>query len=333
MPPAWPDSAAFWRDKRVIVTGGSGFLGSFIVDKLRARGAAEVIVPRRAAYDLRDIDAIRQLFADVQKSAIRNPQSTIRNPQSELYVIHLAAHVGGIGANRAKPAEFFYDNLMMGVPLMHEAWRAGVVKFIAIGTVCAYPKFTPTPFHEDDLWNGYPEETNAPYGLAKKMMLVQSHTYREQYGWNSIFLLPVNLYGPRDNFDLETSHVIPALIRKCLEAKSRGAAEIVAWGDGSPTREFLFVEDAAEGILLASERYNQSDPVNIGSAFEINIKDLLETIARLTRFDGRIVWDTTKPNGQPRRKLDVSRAQERFGFVSATPSENWLRRTIDYATA
>lgn len=290
MSPAWPDSTTFWRDKRVIVTGGSGFLGSFIVDKLRARGAAEVIVPRRDDYDLRDIQAIRQLFVDVQEPAIRNPQS-------ELYVIHLAAHVGGIGANRAKPAEFFYDNLMMGVPLMHEAWRAGVAKFIAIGTVCAYPKFTPTPFQEDDLWNGYPEETNAPYGLAKKMMLVQSETYREQYGWNSIFLLPVNLYGPRDNFDLETSHVIPALIRKCLEAKARGDAEIVAWGDGSPTREFLYVEDAAEGILLASERYNQSAAVNIGSAFEISIKDLLETIARLAGCDGRIMRDTTQPNG------------------------------------
>ena len=245
-------------------------------------------------------------------------------------MIHLAAHVGGIGANRVKPAEFFYDNLMMGVPLMHEAWRAGVTKFIAIGTVCAYPKFTPMPFHENDLWNGYPEETNAPYGLAKKMMLVQSETYREQYGWNSIFLLPVNLYGPRDNFDLETSHVIPALIRKCLEAKERGDAEIVAWGDGSPTSEFLYVEDAAEGILLASERYNQSAPVNIGSAFEISIKDLLETIARLTGFEGRIVWDTSKPNGQPRRKLDVSRAQERFGFVSRTPFADGLRRTIDW---
>ena len=320
--PTWPDSRTFWRNKRVIVTGGSGFLGSFIVDKLHARGAAEVIVPRRADYDLRDIQAIRQLFADVAANAPLAPRP------SPLYVIHLAAHVGGIGANRAKPAEFFYDNLMMGVPLMHEAWRAGVEKFIAIGTVCAYPKFTPTPFHEDDLWNGYPEETNAPYGLAKKMMLVQSQTYREQYGWNSIFLLPVNLYGPRDNFDLETSHVIPALIRKCLEAKARGAAEIVAWGDGSPTREFLYVEDAAEGILLASERYNQSDPVNIGSAFEISIKDLLETIARLTGFDGRIVWDTSKPNGQPRRKLDVSRAQQRFGFASTTHFEAGLERTI-----
>ncbi len=307
----------------MVVTGGSGFLGSFIVDKLRARGAAEVIVPRRKDYDLRDIAAIRRLFSDID-----NSQLPIANCQ--LYVIHLAAHVGGIGANRAKPAEFFYDNLMMGVPLMHEAWRAGVEKFIAIGTVCAYPKFTPTPFREDDLWNGYPEETNAPYGLAKKMMLVQSQTYREQYGWNSIFLLPVNLYGPRDNFDLETSHVIPALIRKCLEAKARGDQEIIAWGDGSPTREFLYVEDAAEGILLAAERYDQSDPVNIGSAFEISIKDLLETIARLTGFDGRIVWDTSKPNGQPRRKLDVSRAREWFGFESQTPFDDGLRRTIEW---
>ena len=323
----WPDSNAYWRDKRVIVTGGSGFLGSFVVDKLRARGAAQVIVPRRQDYDLRDIAAIRRLFADIDKSPL-----PIDNCQ--LVVIHLAAHVGGIGANRARPAEFFYDNLMMGVPLMHEAWAAGANKFIAIGTVCAYPKFTPTPFHEDDLWNGYPEETNAPYGLAKKMMLVQSQTYREQYGWNSIFLLPVNLYGPRDNFDLETSHVIPALIRKCLEARARGEEEITAWGDGSPTREFLYVEDAAEGILLAAERYDQSEPVNIGSAFEISIKELLETIARLTGFQGLIVWDTSKPNGQPRRKLDVSRARERFGFESQTPFEDGLRRTIEwYATA
>lgn len=319
----WPDSQTFWRDKRVIVTGGSGFLGSFIVDKLVARGAAEVIVPRRSAYDLRDIAAIRQLFTDVNHAASGTPQP-------DLYVIHLAAHVGGIGANRAKPAEFFYDNLMMGVPLMHEAWRAGAEKFIAIGTVCAYPKFTPTPFHEDDLWNGYPEETNAPYGLAKKMMLVQSQTYREQYGWNSIFLLPVNLYGPRDNFDPATSHVIPALIRKCVEAQEAGDDHIVAWGDGSPTREFLYVEDAAEGILLAAERYNQSDPVNIGSAFEISIKELTETIARLTGFSGAIVWDTSKPNGQPRRKLDVSRARERFGFESATQFAVGLQRTITW---
>jgi GDP-L-fucose synthase len=318
---AWPDSNTFWRDKRVVVTGGAGFLGSFIVEKLQARGAAEIIIPRIEDYDLRDIEAIRRLFRDID-----NSQLPIANCQ--LVVIHLAARVGGIGANRAHPAEFFYDNLMMGAPLMHEAWLAGVSKFVALGTVCAYPKFTPVPFREDDLWNGYPEETNAPYGLAKKMLLVQSQTYREQYGWNSIFLLPVNLYGPRDNFDRESSHVIPALIRKCLEAKARGDHEIVAWGDGSPTREFLYVEDAAEGILLATERYNQSDPVNLGSSFEISIKDLTETIARLTGFEGRIVWDTAKPNGQPRRKLDVSRARERFGFEARTSFEDGLRRTI-----
>ncbi len=219
---------------------------------------------------------------------------------------------------------------MMGVPLMHEAWRAGVRKFVALGTVCAYPKFTPTPFHEDDLWNGYPEETNAPYGLAKKMLLVQSQTYREQYGWNSIFLLPVNLYGPRDNFNPDSSHVIPALIKKCVEAVARGDPEIVAWGDGSPTREFLYVEDAAEGILLAAERYNQSEPVNLGSAFEISIKELTETIARLCGFHGRIVWDTTKPNGQPRRKLDVNRAREWFGFESSTSFEAGLRQTSEW---
>jgi GDP-L-fucose synthase len=317
---SWPDSSAFWRDKRVIVTGGAGFLGSYVVEKLHARGAAQVFVPRKSLYDLREIEAVRALLHE-----------TLDDEGGSVdMIIHVAGSVGGIGANRAHPAEFFYDNLMMGVQLFNESWKAGVSKFVAIGTICAYPKFAPIPFREEDLWNGYPEETNAPYGLAKKMLLVQSQTYREQYGYNSIFLLPVNLYGPRDNFDPETSHVIPALIRKCLEAKERGDDHIVAWGDGSPTREFLYVEDAAEGILLAAERYNQSDPVNIGSAFEISIKDLLKTIARLTGFDGRIVWDTTKPNGQPRRKLDVSRAQERFGFVSATPFEDGLRRTIDW---
>ncbi len=313
----WPDSNTFWRNKRVVVTGGAGFLGSFIVGKLQARDTAEVFVPRIESYDLRDLAGIRRMLADARPDII----------------LHLAARVGGIGANRAHPAEFFYDNLMMGVPLMHESWLAGVSKFVALGTVCAYPKYTPVPFSEDDLWNGYPEETNAPYGLAKKMLLVQSQTYREQYGWNSIFLLPVNLYGPRDNFDPESSHVIPALIRKCLEAKARGDREIVAWGDGSPTREFLYVEDAAEGILLATERYNQSDPVNLGSAFEISIKDLTETIARLTGFEGRIVWDTSKPNGQPRRKLDVSRARERFGFEALTSFEAGLQRTIAWYTA
>ncbi len=325
--PNWPDSHTFWQDKRVIVTGGAGFLGSFIVEKLHARGAAEVIVPRSAAYDLTQLEAIRQLFRDVGY----NPQSAIPNPKSTIdIVIHLAARVGGIGANRANPATFFYDNLMMGAQLMHESYRHGVPKFVAIGTVCAYPKFAPIPFREEDLWNGYPEETNAPYGLAKKMMLVQSQTYRQQYGWNSIFLLPVNLYGPRDNFDLETSHVIPALIRKCLEAKARGDDHIVAWGDGSPTREFLYVEDAAEGILLAAERYNDSQPVNIGSAFEISIKELLETIAQVTGFTGEIRWDTSKPNGQPRRKLDTSRARELFGFTAQTSFADGLRQTVDW---
>jgi GDP-L-fucose synthase len=304
----------FWQGKRVIVTGGAGFLGSYVVRKLNEQGCSQVSAPRKHDYDLTQLNAIQNLYAEVK-------------PQ---VVIHLAARVGGIGANRAHPAEFFYDNLMMGVQLMHEAWRTGVEKFVAIGTVCAYPKFTPVPFHEDELWNGYPEETNAPYGLAKKMLLVQSQSYRDQYGYNSIFLLPVNLYGPGDNFDLESSHVIPALIRKCLEAKRQGTPEIVAWGDGSPTREFLYVEDAAEGILAASEKYNKSDPVNLGSAFEISIKDLMETIARLTGFTGRIVWDTTKPNGQPRRKLDVQRAEQEFGFRSHTTFEEGLRHTIEW---
>lgn len=321
----------FWHGKRVIVTGGGGFLGSFVVNKLWRRGAAEVIVPRRKDYDLRDLTAIRQLLRDTGGQTLK---SKIQNPKSPVdVVIHLAANVGGIGINRAKPAEFFYDNLMMGVQLLHECWAAGVPKFVATGTICAYPKFAPIPFREESLWDGYPEETNAPYGLAKKMMLVQSQAYREQYGYNSIFLLPVNLYGPHDNFDLTTSHVIPALIRKCLEATaSTGAAhkEMVAWGDGSPTREFLYVEDAAEGILLAAEHYNDSEPVNLGSSDEISIRELLQTIARLTGFQGRIVWDTTKPNGQPRRKLDVSRAKDFFGFEAQTPFEEGLRRTIDW---
>jgi GDP-L-fucose synthase len=315
----WPDSNVFWQDKRVIVTGGAGFLGSFVVEKLAQRNAAEIFVPRKREYDLRDIGAVRQLLSD-----------TNRNGKPVDQIIHIAGSVGGIGANRAHPAEFFYDNLMMGVQLFHESWQAAVPKFVAIGTICAYPKFAPIPFHEEELWNGYPEETNAPYGLAKKMLLVQSQTYREQYGYNSIFLLPVNLYGPRDNFDPASSHVIPALIRKCLEAKARGDDTITAWGDGSPTREFLYVEDAAEGILLAAERYNASDPVNLGSSFEISIKELTETIARLTGFTGRIAWDASKPNGQPRRKLDVSRAAQRFGFVSTTLFEDGLQRTIDW---
>ncbi len=315
----WPDSARFWYDKRVIVTGGAGFLGSYVVEALHGRGAREVIVPRSANYDLREVNAIRQLLHDTADPHTYAPVDM---------VIHLAAIVGGIGANRARPAEFFYDNLMMGTQLLHESYQAGVPKFVAIGTVCAYPKFAPIPFQEADLWNGYPEETNAPYGLAKKMMLVQSQTYRDQYGYNSIFLLPVNLYGPGDNFDLQTSHVIPALIRKSLEAQARGDDHIVAWGDGSPTREFLYAGDAAEAILLAAERYNGSLPVNIGSSNEIRIKELLELIVELTGFNGEIVWDTSKPNGQPRRKLDVSRAKELFGFESQTTFADGLRETI-----
>jgi GDP-L-fucose synthase len=245
----------------------------------------------------------------------------------------LAARVGGIGANREHPAEFFYDNLMMSVPLLHESWAAGVAKFVALGTICCYPKLTPVPFREENLWDGYPEETNAPYGLAKKMLLVQSQAYRQQYGFNSVFLMPVNLYGPGDNFDPASSHVIPALIKRCVEGKERGAGHIEVWGDGSPTREFLYVEDAAEGILLAAERYNQSEPVNLGSAFEISIKDLVEIIVHLTGFNGELVWDTSKPNGQPRRKLDTSRAKERFGFEARTSFEDGLRRTIEWYTS
>ncbi|MDH7487339.1 MAG: GDP-L-fucose synthase [Anaerolineae bacterium] len=310
----WPDSGEFWKDKHVVVTGGAGFLGTFVVQKLRQRGAMEVFVPRSADYDLRHLEAIQRLLADARPDV----------------VIHLAARVGGIGANRARPAEFFYDNLMMSVPLFHESWRAGVEKFVAIGTVCAYPKFTPVPFKEENLWDGYPEETNAPYGLAKKMLLVQSQAYRQQYGFNSIFLLPVNMYGPGDNFDLESSHVIPALIRKCVEAKMRGDDQVVVWGTGTPTRGFLYVEDAAEGILLASERYNESDPVNLGSDMEISIRDLVHLIARLAGFEGQIVWDTSKPDGQPRRALDTSKAWQLFGFRAQTPFEEGLRRTIEW---
>jgi GDP-L-fucose synthase len=307
-----PDN--FWPRRRVCVTGGAGFLGSYVLEKLRERGAKEIFVPHIEEYNLVQPDTVEQMLKDARPDL----------------VIHLAANVGGIGANRARPAEFFYDNLMMGVQLIHESWKMGVEKFVAIGTVCAYPKFTPVPFQEENLWKGYPEETNAPYGLAKKMMLVQSQAYRQQYDFNSIFLIPVNLYGPRDNFNLETSHVIPALIRKCLEAQGRGEAEVVVWGDGTPTREFLYAEDAAEGIILAAERYNVSEPVNLGSGQEISIKDLAELIARLTDFDGTLVWDTTKPNGQPRRALDVSRAEALFGFRAKMPFEEGLRRTIEW---
>ncbi len=320
---SWMDSREFWKGKRAIVTGGAGFLGSFVTSKLRDRGAAQVIVPRSREYDLRDLDTVRRLLAD---SSTWDESSSRRQPVD--VIIHLAAVVGGIGANRERPAEFFYDNLMMGVQLLHEAYRAGVKKFVAVGTVCAYTKFTPVPFREEDLWNGYPEETNAPYGLAKKMLLVQSEAYRQQYGFNSIFLLPVNLYGPGDNSDPRSSHVIPALIKKCVDAVEAGASEVVVWGDGSPTREFLYVEDAAEGIVLAAERYDRSDPVNLGSAFEISIGDLAQIIAEETGFTGKIVWDTSKPNGQPRRKLDTSRAEEGFGFRAQVDFRTGLRKTI-----
>lgn len=297
-----------------MVTGGAGFLGSCIVQNLKKHGCENIFVFRSNDYDLREKEDIQRLIKENKPDMI----------------IHLAAQVGGIGANQNHPAEYFYDNLMMGVQLIHEAWQAGVCKFIAIGTVCAYPKFTPTPFREEDIWNGYPEETNAPYGLAKKMLLVQSQAYRQQYGYNSIFLLPANLYGPRDNFDPESSHVIPALIRKCIEAKKRGENSLEGWGDGSPTREFLYVEDAAEGILLASEYYDDSAPVNLGSGFEISIKNLLESIAQLTGFKGELKWDTTKPNGQPRRNLDTTKAEELFRFRAKTSLDEGLRKTIDW---
>jgi GDP-L-fucose synthase len=308
---------SFWQDKRVCVTGGAGFLGSFVTKKLQERGAKEIFIPTIEKYDLVQIDSIRQMYAD-------------SNPD---VVIHLAAMVGGIGANMDHPADFFYGNLMMGVQLIHEAWKRGVQKFVALGTICAYPKFTPIPFKEDDLWNGYPEETNAPYGLAKKMLLVQSQAYRQQYGFNSIFLMPVNLYGPRDNFNPQSSHVIPALIRKCLEAKANNLPSIEVWGDGSPTREFLYVEDAAEGILLATEKYDKPQPVNLGSGMEISIKDLVTLIARLTGYEGQLVWNTSKPNGQPRRRLNVERAEREFGFVARVNFEEGLRRTIEWYKA
>ncbi|HNR02789.1 MAG TPA: GDP-L-fucose synthase [Anaerolineaceae bacterium] len=307
-------AADFWQDKRVCVTGGAGFLGSFVTAKLYERGAQDVFIPTIEKYDLVQRDSIRQMLDDSTPDII----------------IHLAAQVGGIGANREHPAEFFYSNLMMGVQLIHEAWLRKIQKFVALGTICAYPKFTPVPFKEENLWDGYPEETNAPYGLAKKMLLVQSQAYRQQYGFNSIFIMPVNLYGPRDNFNPESSHVIPALIKKCVEAVESKAESIEVWGDGSPTREFLYVEDAAEGILLATEKYDSPEPVNLGSGMEISIKDLVELIARLTGFNGRIVWDASKPNGQPRRRLDVDRAEKAFGFRAGTTFEQGLKRTIDW---
>ena len=303
---------AFWTNMRVVVTGGAGFLGSHVVDGLRARGCAEIVVPRSREYDLVQAEAVKRLFRDARPDI----------------VIHLAARVGGIEANRQNPGRFFYDNLMMGVQLMEEARLTGVRKFVAIGTICAYPKFAPIPFKEEDIWNGYPEETNAPYGLAKKMLLVQAQAYRQQYGFPAITLFPVNLYGPRDNFDLETSHVIPAMIRKFIEARRSGCPDVVLWGTGRPTREFLFVRDAAEGVLLAAERYSGPEPVNLGAGFEISIADLAQMIATLTRYQGRLAWDTSRPGGQPRRCLDVSRAEKEFGFRATTPFEDGLRETI-----
>ena len=300
--------------QRVVVTGGAGFLGSYVVDKLRQRGVETITVPRRREYDLVQLPDIQRLYREARPDL----------------VIHLAAVVGGIGANRANPGRYFYENLMMGAQLMEEARLHQVAKFVALGTICAYPKGTPVPFREEDLWNGYPEETNAPYGLAKKMMLVQSQAYREQYGFRSIYLLPVNLYGPRDNFDLQTSHVIPALIRKCLEAVETGADRVICWGSGKATREFLHAADCAEGILLAAERYDSPEPVNLGAGFEISIHDLATLIARLTGYEGELVWDPVQPDGQPRRCLDVTRATREFGFKARIEFEEGLRETIDW---
>jgi len=307
----------FWSGLRVVVTGGAGFLGSHLVECLRPQGCAEIVVPRSRDYDLVKAQAVQRLFRDARPDI----------------VIHLAARVGGIEANRRNPGRFFYENLMMGAQLMEEARLAGVRKFVAIGTICAYPKFTPIPFKEDDLWNGYPEETNASYGMAKKMLLVQAQAYRQQFGFPAITLLPVNLYGPRDNFDLETSHVIPAMIRKFVEARRAGQSEVVLWGSGKPTREFLFVRDAAQGILLATERYSDQAPVNLGAGFEISIADLATLIAKGTRYNGRLVWDASRPDGQPRRCLDVSRAEKEFGFRATTPFEEGLRETIAWYEA
>jgi GDP-L-fucose synthase len=304
----------FWTGQRALVTGGGGFLGRRTVERLRSLGCPSIAAPRRSDYDLRDPGDVVRVYRDVRPTI----------------VLHLAANVGGIGANRERPGDFFYDNLMMGVQLLDQARRFDVPKFVAVGTVCAYPKFAPVPFREEDLWQGYPEETNAAYGLAKKMLLVQSQAYRQQYGYNSIFLLPVNLYGPGDNFDPRTSHVIPALVRKCVEAVERGEGEIEVWGDGTPTREFLYVDDAVEGILLAAEHYNSSDPVNLGSGDEIAIADLARLIAAHAGFRGRIVFDASKPNGQPRRRLDVTKARELFGFRATTTFETGLQRTVEW---
>jgi GDP-L-fucose synthase len=304
---------SFWQNKRVLVTGAHGFLGKHVVSELK-KTTATLVTPTSKECDLRDLTHVQQAVKDID------------------IVIHLAAKVGGIGFNQKYPGELFYDNLIMGAQLMEESRKAGVEKFVALGTICAYPKFTPIPFKEEDLWNGYPEETNAPYGLAKKMLLVQAQAYRAQYGFNAIYLLPVNMYGPGDNFDPQSSHVIPALIKKFLEAKNKKQKTVTVWGTGNPTREFLYVEDAARGIVLATEKYNGSEPVNLGSSQEISIRELAETIGDVVGFEGEIVWDHTKPDGQPRRKLDISRANELFGFEAATNFKSGLRKVIDWYT-
>lgn len=302
----------FWQNKRLLVSGGAGFLGSFVVEKLKERGCKDIFVPRSKDFNLVEMNAVKRVFMDSKPDI----------------VIHLAARVGGIGANRDNPGKFFYDNLMMGVQMIEVGRQVGIEKFVAIGTICAYPKFSSVPFKEEDLWNGYPEETNAPYGLAKNMLLIQAQAYRQQYGLNAIYLLPVNLYGPRDNFDPESSHVIPALIRRCIEAIRNGSDQIIVWGTGKATREFLYVDDCAEAIILATENYNKPDPINIGAGFEITIEDLVKLIAKLTNFKGKIIWDTTRPDGQPRRMLDCTKAEKEFGFKAKTNFENGLKKTI-----
>jgi GDP-L-fucose synthase len=306
--------AVSWPTERIVVTGGAGFLGSYVVEELRRRGAKDVFVPRSKDYDLVDMAAVKALYRDARPTL----------------VLHLAARVGGIGANRDNPGRFFYENLMMGVQLIEVARQVGLKKLVALGTICAYPKHCPVPFREEDLWNGYPEETNAPYGLAKKMLLVQSDAYRRQYGLDSVVLFPVNLYGPGDNFDLHTSHVIPALIRKCIEARERRDPSVVVWGTGAASREFLHARDAAEGILAAAERYGKSEAVNLGAGFEITIRDLVPLVARLCRFDGEIVWDPTKPDGQPRRMLDTSKALRELGWKARIGFEDGLRETVEW---
>lgn len=304
----------FWQDKKVLVTGGAGFLGSHVTEKLKKTGCERIFIPTKDKYDLVEKEAIKRVYEDAKPNI----------------VIHLAGVVGGIGANRKHPGKFFYENLIMGIQLMEEARKFGIDKFAALGTICAYPKFASVPFKEKNLWDGYPEETNAPYGLAKKMLLVQSQAYRQEYNFNAIFLLPVNLYGPGDNIDPESSHVIPAIIKKCFDAIETGANEIVVWGTGRATREFLYVGDCAEAILLAVEKYNKPDPVNIGAGFEISIKNLTTLIAELTGFKGKISWDTAKPDGQPRRMLDTRKAKEEFGFIAKTPFEEGLKNTIEW---